>query len=77
MGGLTLGVNTLYRVFCFFKLFIIGGKGLMLRACAIDVLVVRMCNSSTGMSMGLHTLLKMGSYSSTSMCQIWDNHLIY
>ncbi len=28
MGGLTLGVNTLYRVFCFFKLFIIGGKRL-------------------------------------------------
>ncbi len=28
MGSLTLGVNTLYRVFCFFKLFIIGGKGL-------------------------------------------------
>ncbi len=26
MGGLILGVNTLYRVFCFFKLFIIGGK---------------------------------------------------
>ncbi len=28
MGGLILGVNTLYRVGCFFKLFIIGGKGL-------------------------------------------------
>ncbi len=28
MGGLILGVNTLYRVVCFFKLFIIGGKGL-------------------------------------------------
>ncbi len=26
MGGLILGVNTLYRVFCFLKLFIIGGK---------------------------------------------------
>ncbi len=24
-----------------------------------------------------YTLLKMGSYSSTSMCQIWDNNLIY
>ncbi len=23
-----------------------------------------------------HTLLKMGSYSSTTMCQYWDNHLI-
>ncbi len=29
MGGLILGVNTLYRVGCFFKLFIIGGKGLI------------------------------------------------
>ncbi len=28
MGGLILGVNTLYRVFFSFKLFIIGGKGL-------------------------------------------------
>ncbi len=28
MGSLILGVNTLYRLFCFFKLFIIGGKGL-------------------------------------------------
>ncbi len=28
MGGLILGVNTLYRVVCFLKLFIIGGKGL-------------------------------------------------
>ncbi len=28
MGGLILGVNTLYRFVCFFKLFIIGGKGL-------------------------------------------------
>ncbi len=25
----------------------------------------------------IHTLLKMGSYSSTTMCQYWDNHLIY
>ncbi len=30
MGGLILGVITLYRVFCFFKLFIIGGKELRL-----------------------------------------------
>ncbi len=29
MGGLILGVNTLYRVFCFFKLLIIGGKELI------------------------------------------------
>ncbi len=28
MGGLILGVNTLYRVFCFFKLFTLDGKGL-------------------------------------------------
>ncbi len=30
MVGLILGVNTLYKVFCFFKLFNIGGKGLKL-----------------------------------------------
>ncbi len=29
MGGLILGVNTLYRLFCFFKLFPMVGKGLM------------------------------------------------
>ncbi len=28
MGGLILGVNTLYRLFCIFKLFTIVGKGL-------------------------------------------------
>ncbi len=28
MGGLILGVNTLYRLFRFFKVFIIGGKEL-------------------------------------------------
>ncbi len=28
MGGLLLGVNTLYRIFCFFKLFPTVGKGL-------------------------------------------------
>ncbi len=28
MGGLILGVNTLYRLFCFFKLFPVVGKGL-------------------------------------------------
>ncbi len=27
MGGLILGVNTLYRLFCFFKLFPMVGKG--------------------------------------------------
>ncbi len=26
IGGLILGVNTLYRVFCFFKLFPVVGK---------------------------------------------------
>ncbi len=30
MGGLMLGVNTLYRLFCFFKLFPMVGKGLTL-----------------------------------------------
>ncbi len=29
MGDLILGVNTLYRLFCFFKLFPMVGKGLM------------------------------------------------
>ncbi len=29
MGGLILGVNTLYRLFCFFKLFPMVGKGLI------------------------------------------------
>ena len=28
-GGLILGVNTLYRLFCFFKLFLMVGKGLI------------------------------------------------
>ncbi len=28
IGGLILGVNTLYRLFCFFKLFPMVGKGL-------------------------------------------------
>ncbi len=28
MGGLILGVNTLYRLFCFFKPFPMVGKGL-------------------------------------------------
>ncbi len=28
MGGLILGVNTSYRLFCFFKLFPMVGKGL-------------------------------------------------
>ncbi len=29
MAGLILGVNTLYRLFCFFKLFLIGCIGLI------------------------------------------------
>ena len=29
MGVLILGVNTLYRLFCFFKLFLMAGKGLL------------------------------------------------
>ena len=28
MGVIILGVNTLYRLFCFFKLFLMVGKGL-------------------------------------------------
>ncbi len=35
MGGLILGVNTLHRLFCFFKLFPMVGKGL------------RVCNTGT------------------------------
>ncbi len=31
MGGLILGINTLYRLFCFFKLFPMVGKGLALK----------------------------------------------
>ncbi len=31
MGGLILGVNTLYRVICFFKLFPMVGKGCLER----------------------------------------------
>ena len=34
MGVLILGVNTLYRLFCFFKLFLMVGKGLIL--CAVS-----------------------------------------
>ena len=30
MGVLILGVNTLYRLFCFFKLFLMVGKGLLM-----------------------------------------------
>ena len=29
MGGLIRGVNTLYRLFCFFKLFLMVGNGLI------------------------------------------------
>ncbi len=31
MGGLILGINTLYKLFCFFKLFPMVGKGLTLK----------------------------------------------
>ncbi len=30
MGGLILGINTLYRLFCFFKLFPMVGKRLII-----------------------------------------------
>ncbi len=33
MVGLILGVNTLYRLFCLFKLFPMVGKGLMYDQC--------------------------------------------
>ncbi len=35
-GGLTLGVNTLYRLFCFFNLFPIVGKGLKINYRVVD-----------------------------------------
>ncbi len=35
MGDLILGVNTLYRLFCFFKLFPTVGKGLILLCISI------------------------------------------
>ncbi len=35
----------------------------------------RKCFQISGLSMS--TLLEMGSYSSTTMCQYWYNHLIY
>ncbi len=38
MGGLILGVNTLYRVFSFFKPFIIGGKELKKQKSLYNVL---------------------------------------
>ncbi len=43
VGGLILGVNTLYRLFCFFKPFPMVGKGLiggLCRAGRIFVVVV-------------------------------------
>ncbi len=39
MEGLILGVNTLYRLFCFFKLFTMVGKGLKNLAASLSVLM--------------------------------------
>ncbi len=39
MGGLILGVNTLYRLLCFFKLFPMVGKG-------VKLAIVRTCHRS-------------------------------
>ncbi len=39
MDGLILGVNTLYRLFCFFKLFPMVGKGLKSRSTLTWILV--------------------------------------
>ena len=46
MGVLILGVNILYRFFCFFKLFLMIGKGLKqpFRFCCVN-------NSSTGIQL--------------------------
>ncbi len=46
MGSLTLGVNSLYRVFCFFKLFIIGGKGLRSNTCTFPIYHLLLCDYS-------------------------------
>ena len=40
MGVLILGVNTLYRVFCFFKLFLMVGKGLTVHHTVFSMLVI-------------------------------------
>ena len=40
-GGLILGVNTLYRLFCFFKPFLMVSKGLT----RLDSFSVRGCSS--------------------------------
>ncbi len=39
-GGLILGVNTLYRLFCFFKLFPKVGKGLIINSCFTHAAVI-------------------------------------
>ncbi len=39
MGGLILGVNTFYRLFCFFNLFPMVGKGLNAYMYVADLLV--------------------------------------
>ena len=40
IGGLILGVNTLYMFFCFFKLFAVVGNELMLHKSSIQSCVV-------------------------------------
>ncbi len=39
MGGLILGINTLYRPFCFFKLFPMVGKGLIKKVPTLAVIL--------------------------------------
>ena len=43
IGGLILGVNTLYMFFCFFKLFAVVGNELMLAICFAVCVYVHTC----------------------------------
>ncbi len=59
VGCLILGVNTLYRVFCYFKLFIIGGKNAMVTTlesgyCNLEFDHSRLLNLRTHISMWKH-----------------------
>ncbi len=49
MGGLILGVNTLYRLCCFFKLFPMVGKGLSSANLTIVSLILCVCRGTTSL----------------------------
>ncbi len=59
MGGLILGVNTLYRLFCFFKLFPVVGTGLSLVMLVTD-------SGLIGLILGINTMYML----SLSCCLI-------